>query len=143
MSKQMAELDNFGNSVGQQTGSIFGVGQQRSLLEYFGSTATGMQGLQQQLSEITGNIDTMKKDTDKLDQMKAKVSGEIHQFQTKLDQIQKEKDALLLQQEAARNMGTPDQIKKFYKEESKRLHVQQSQVAQDLSDAEKEHRNLE
>ena len=78
MNKQMAELDHFGNLGGQQTGSIFGAGQQRSLLDYFGASGMGVQGLQQQLAEISVNIENMKKDTGDLDDVKAKLSNEIH-----------------------------------------------------------------
>ena len=97
MNKQMMELDNFGNLGGQQTGSIFGAGQQRSLLDYFGASGMGVESLQQQLAEISENIENMTKDTGDLDHVKANLSNEIHTIKMKLDELEKDKDSLLLQ----------------------------------------------
>jgi hypothetical protein len=49
----------------------------------------------------------MKQDTSALDQVKAKIANELMEVQSKLDGIEKAKDSLLLQREAAKNMSTP------------------------------------
>lgn len=41
MNKQLVELESFGNMGGQQTTSLLGAGQQRSLLDYFGAGGLG------------------------------------------------------------------------------------------------------
>ena len=123
MNKQLTELENFGNMGGQQTTSLFGAGQQRSLLDYFSAGGLGPQNFKQQLAEISANIDNMKQDTSNLDQSKTKVQSEILQVQSKLEELEKAKDLLLLQREAANNMSTPAEITKFYKEEQTRLQV--------------------
>lgn len=67
----------------------------------------GAQNFKQQLAEISANIENMKQDTSTLDQAKAKVSSEIQKVKSKLDEMEKAKDSLLLQREAAKNMSTP------------------------------------
>lgn len=47
MNKQLVELESFGNMGGQQTTSLFGAGQQRSLLDYFGAGGLGAQNFKQ------------------------------------------------------------------------------------------------
>ena len=39
----MTELDNFGNLGGQQSTTLLGAGQQKSLLDYFSAGAMGAQ----------------------------------------------------------------------------------------------------
>jgi len=142
MNQQMTELESFGNLGGQQSTTLLGSGQQRSLLDYFGAGGMGAQGLKQQLAEVSANIATMKTETAELDKSKSKLSQELQRVQEKLDALQKEKDALLLQREAAQNMSTPAQVSKFYKEEQNRLQVQGSQASQDLADSEREQASL-
>lgn len=79
MNKQLVELESFGNMGGQQTTSLFGAGQQRSLLDYFGAGGLGAQNFKQQLAEISANIENMKKDTSVLDQGKAKIVKELRE----------------------------------------------------------------
>tara|TARA_B110000285_G_C15047587_1_gene575179 strand:+ start:343 stop:732 length:390 start_codon:yes stop_codon:yes gene_type:complete len=107
MNKQLVELESFGNMGGQQTTSLLGAGQQRSLLDYFGAGGLGAQNFKQQLAEISTNIENMKQDTSALDQVKAKITNELTKVQSKLDGMEKAKDSLLLQREAAKNMSTP------------------------------------
>lgn len=142
MNKQMAELEGFGNLGGQQSTTLLGPGQQRSLLDYFGAGGMGAEGLQQQLAEVSANIDTMRKDAAALEKKKTELSEGLQKVQSKLGELQKEKDALLLQREAAQNMSTPAQVAKFYREEQSRLQVQGAQASQDLVDSERERTNL-
>lgn len=77
-----------------------------------------------------------------MDQQKANLQNEILKVQAKLDQMEKDKDALLLQREAANKTSSPAEIAKFYKEEQTRVKVQKAQVEKDKIDAEREAANL-
>ena len=84
MNKQMAELDliDFGAQSNLQylaTGSNFG----------------------QQLAELSTNIENMKSDTLNLSQIKQGLSDQIQKLKLKIDQLQTEKDGVLLSREAA------------------------------------------
>ena len=120
MNKQMVELESFGNMGQQQSTTLLGTGTQRSLLDYFGAGGMNAQNLKQQLAEVSQNIDTMKQDAQVLDNTKRELSEALQKVQEKVNELQKEKDSLLYQKEAAQSM-TPAQVVKFYKDEQTRL----------------------
>lgn len=130
--KQTAELENFGNLGGQQSTSLFGTGQQRSLLHYFGTATKDDQGLPQQLAELTASIEKVRQESHSLEIERSKLMQELSEHRKKLEGLEKAKDALLLQREAAQNTGSTAQISKFYTEEQTRLEVQSAQATQDL-----------
>jgi hypothetical protein len=74
MRKQLAELEAFGVMGGQQTNSMLNSGGQRSLLEYFGALGMQTQGFDQQLAEISTNIENIKMDTSNLEQEKVQLA---------------------------------------------------------------------
>jgi predicted nucleic acid-binding Zn-ribbon protein len=73
---------------------------------------------------------------------KANLTEEICKNEVRLDEIQREKDGLLLKQEASNNMKSAAQLKKFYSEELRKLQVQRSTVSQDIDDAKKDEKSL-
>lgn len=132
MNKQMAELESFGNLGGQQSTSLLGRGQQRSLLDFYGAGAIGAQSLAQQLAEVSASIQQANEQTEALEGAKEPLVAELRAAATKLALLEKDKDDLLLQREAAQNTGSTAQISRFYKEEQTRLQVQSAQAGQDL-----------
>ena len=60
----------------------------------------------------------------------------------KLTQIQREKDDLLLQKQAAQAKLDVGKVKSFYKEEERRLKADLAQLAKDRDDAKKQRDKL-
>lgn len=74
-------------------------------------------------------MEQTEKQVNQLQQSRAGLSQELQQTTDKLDQLEKTKDGLLLQKDAAENSKSVASISKFYQTEQTRLQVHAAQTA--------------
>lgn len=140
--KEMGELEHFGNLGGQQSSVLLGSAQQRSLLDFWGASDINLNFQKEQLAQVQTSLQEAREEVQNLEAQKERMAAEATEMAHKLAELQKEKDTLLLQKEAAQNMSSPAQIVKFYTAEQNRLQAQCAAAEQDTATLARERKTL-